>query len=337
MSDVMPYDSSLFSDLKDERLSAYQGAFGRALHAAVCRFQPDVIHSNHLFVLTALVRKLFPEIPLVTTCHGTDLRQYHNCRHLRPVVKKYCRRIDRVIALTRDQKAEIARTYDIPSTQIVVTGGGYDETVFNRAPKSKAGTVQILYAGKFNRSKGVPWLLQSLERLEDRQWHLHMAGGGQGPEYDACLSLAGRLGDRATVHGYVNHRRLSELMKLAHLQILPSFFEGLPLVLFEGLASGCRIITTNLPGFSEIFTRARRDTIRLIDLPPLETIDKPFRKDEKRLVSTLSQAVSEMLATVRNSPEFHDPGAETIAQNYTWQRVFEKVSRVYRDVADKSA
>ena len=47
MSDVMPYKSSLFRELKGKRLSAFKQAFGRALQATVGRFQPDVIHSNH--------------------------------------------------------------------------------------------------------------------------------------------------------------------------------------------------------------------------------------------------------------------------------------------------
>ena len=329
MSDVMPYKSSLFQDLKGERLLTYKRAFGRALQATVARFQPDIIHSNHLFVLTALARRLFPDIPLVTTCHGTDLRQYHNCRHLRPFVKKYCRGIDRVIALSHDQKGVIARTYDIPPERIVVTGGGYDETLFNRAPKSRAGTVQILYAGKFNRSKGVPWLLRALQATRDRDWHLHMAGGGQGPEYDTCMALAANLGGQVTVHGYVNHPHLSRLMKQAHIQVLPSFFEGLPLVLFEGLASGCRIITTNLSGFAELFSRARRDTVRLIQLPPLETIDRPFKKDEASLENILAGALEEMMAIVRHSPDFEDPGAERIASRFTWQHVFASVQSVY--------
>ena len=335
MSDVMPYKSSLFKDLQGERLDAYKAVFGAALQRTVSRFQPDLIHANHLLVLTALVRKLFPDIPLVTTCHGTDLRQFHNCPHLRTFVKKYCRRIDRVIALSADQKQDISRTYAIPPEKIVVTGGGYDETIFNRAPKAAAETVQILYAGKFNRSKGVPWLLRALPKIEDRNWHLHMAGGGQGPEYDACLDLAEKLDTRVTVHGYVTHRRLARLMKLAHIQVLPSFFEGLPLVLFEGLASGCRIVTTNLSGFEEIFSRAGPDVVRLLDLPPLATIDRPHQKDEARLEATLAACLAEMMAAVRKAPDFTDPGAAEIARAYTWQRVFERVLAVYREALNQ--
>jgi len=163
-----------------------------------------------------------------------------------------------------------------------------------------------------------------------------MAGGGRGPEYEMCLALAERLGEQVTMHGYVNHRKLSRLMKQAHIQVLPSFFEGLPLVLFEGLASGCRIITTNLSGFTEIFSRARRDTVQLIDLPDLETIDRPFKKDEELLERLLAESLATMMSTVRQRPDFEDPGADQIAQYYTWQHVFENVLSVYKAVARKN-
>jgi glycosyltransferase involved in cell wall biosynthesis len=331
MSDVMPYESSCFKELKGKRLTSYKSAFTRVLQDAAHRFDPDIIHTNHLFLLSALVRKLFPNIPMVATCHGTDLRQFNNCTHLRPFVKRYCRKLDRIIALTADQKTDINRLYGIPSDKIAVVGGGYDETMFRRVPKPPAGTVQILYAGKLNRSKGVPWLLKSLQKIKNHDWHLHMAGSGNGPEFDDCMELAGKLGRKVSTHGYVSHQRLSELMKKAHVQVLPSFFEGLPLVLFEGLASGCRIVTTRLPGFDEIFGKANEDTIDLIHLPPLETIDKPYPKDEAYLEDALCKSMLNMMAAVKKSPDFDDPQAEKIAADYTWAHVFKRTEAVYKD------
>jgi glycosyltransferase involved in cell wall biosynthesis len=337
MSDVMPYKSSLFRELKGMRLTSYKSAFTHVLQIAGKKFDPDIIHTNHLFLLSALVRKLFPNVPVVATCHGTELRQYHNCPHLRCFVKHYCRDLDRIIALTNDQKTDIGRLYGIPSNKIVVIGGGYDETLFTREPKSAAGTVHILYAGKFNRSKGLPWLLRSLAKIKNHDWHLHMAGSGDGPEFKNCLDLADELGGRVTNHGYVTHQRLSELMKMAHVQVLPSFFEGLPLVLFEGLASGCRIITTNLSGFKEIFGKANRDTINLIQLPPLETIDRPYQKDEAQLENVLCKSILNMIAAVKKSPDFDDPQAEKIASDYTWPRVFDRALSVYKDALHQQA
>ena len=337
MSDVMPYKSSLFKELKGKRLTSYKSVFTQVIQTAEKQFAPDIIHTNHLFLLSALVRKLFPNLPVVATCHGTDMRQYNNCPHLRRFVKLYCRGLDKVIALTNDQKTEINRLYGIPSNKIVVIGGGYDETIFTRVPKSAAGTVHILYAGKFNRSKGLPWLLRSLAKIKNHDWHLHMAGSGGGPEFRNCIDLADKLGRKVTNHGYVTHHRLSELMKMAHIQVLPSFFEGLPLVLFEGLASGCRIITTNLSGFKEIFGKTKSDTFNLIQLPPLETIDRPYRKDNAKLETVLCKRILAMIAAVKKSPEFDDPQAVKISSDYTWPRVFERTLSVYIDALKQQA
>jgi glycosyltransferase involved in cell wall biosynthesis len=124
-------------------------------------------------------------------------------------------------------------------------------------------------------------------------------------------------------------------MKKAHVQVLPSFFEGLPLVLFEGLASGCRVITTELSGFNEIFGKANRDTIDLIKLPPLETIDRPYRKDEDQLENALCQSILDMMVAVKKSPAVVDPQAEKIASRYTWPRVFERTLSVYKDAVNQ--
>ena len=126
-------------------------------------------------------------------------------------------------------------------------------------------------------------------------------------------------------------------MKMAHVQVLPSFFEGLPLVLFEGLASGCRIITTNLSGFKEIFGKASSDTINLIQLPPLETIDRPYQKDEPQLENVLCKSILNMIAAVKKSPDFDDPQAEKMASDYTWSRVFERTLSVYNDALNQRA
>jgi len=267
MSDVMPYKSSLFKELKGKRLTSYKSEFTRVLQAVEKQFDPDIIHTNHHFLLSAFVRKLFPNVTVVATCHGTDLRQYNNCPHLRCYVKR----------------------------------------------------------------------LRSLMKIQNHDWHLHMAGSGDGPEFSNCIELAKKLGRRATNHGYVTHHRLAELMKMAHVQVLPSFFEGLPLVLFEGPASGCRIITTNLSGFQEIFGSANSDTINLIQLPPLKTIDRPYQKDEAQLEKELCQSILSMIAAVKKSPDFDDPQAEKIAANFTWPCVFQRTLAVYNDALRQHA
>jgi glycosyltransferase involved in cell wall biosynthesis len=136
MSDVMPYPSACFSELSSTELDEYEGAFTNTIQSAVSSFCPDLIHSHHLWILTALVRRLFPNIPVVTTCHGSDLRQFQNCTHLHARVLEGCRRVDRVMALSADQKKEIERLYGFSSEKVVVVGSGYNDRLFKNLPKT---------------------------------------------------------------------------------------------------------------------------------------------------------------------------------------------------------
>ena len=88
MSDVMPYRSCRFSNLSEDELSLYQKCFREELNKAVTDFQPDIIHSNHLWILTSTAKKVISRIPVAATCHGTDIRQYHFCPDLRNIVSK---------------------------------------------------------------------------------------------------------------------------------------------------------------------------------------------------------------------------------------------------------
>jgi hypothetical protein len=64
MSDVMPYPSRRFSDLTTADLAVYETCFSDRLGEAVKIFRPDIIHSHHLWLLTALIKSSFPKIPV---------------------------------------------------------------------------------------------------------------------------------------------------------------------------------------------------------------------------------------------------------------------------------
>ena len=83
MSDVMPYESTRFCDLSEEDLCEYEKAFSGIIQNAVNKFDPDIIHSHHLWIVSSMARRQFPNIPMVTTCHGSDLRQFQNCPQIR--------------------------------------------------------------------------------------------------------------------------------------------------------------------------------------------------------------------------------------------------------------
>ncbi|MEA1968370.1 MAG: glycosyltransferase family 4 protein [Thermodesulfobacteriota bacterium] len=329
MSDVMPYKSTLFSTLTEDQIKNYKSAFKKVILRAYEMFMPDIIHTHHLWVASKVARVQLPDLPMVTTCHGTCLRQFSLCPNLGEDVKKSCRNIDRVMSLSHFQKQEIQRIHSIDPGKIDIVGGGYDDSLFFNDTKASKGVVEMLYAGKLSRAKGVPWLLQSLDKIKHLPWRLHLAGTSSGREKEECLSLAGKLNNRVIVHGSLNHRKLATLMRKTHVFILPSFFEGLPLVLMEALASGCRIITTSLPGTREVLGDSSTRMVDLVELPILETIDSPYERDMVHLRERLARVIEKV---VKKTIENRQPDMEAalkITKKYTWEKVFSRIEKVY--------
>jgi len=338
MSDVMPYPSMRFSDLTDQQFSCYKDAFRTAILESADRFRPDVIHSNHLWLLTSLARRTLPGIPMVATCHGTDLRQMRASQRFRQDVLSGCSSLDAVFALYSGQAEEIGQLYGIPAERISVIGTGFRNELFVPGEK-KTDIPAIVYGGKLSRAKGVPWMLRAFASITGLPWTLLLAGGGTDPERSECIELAGRLGDRATIAGPLRQEEFAAALSGANLFILPSLYEGLPLVLPEALASGCVCLATDLPGVRDILGIAGNEWLRLIPCPPLEGTDTIVPGYESKFVIDIASKLHEVLTDIYAGPpspaSFKELGERL--KNCTWQAVFQRMEQVYRTLAGKKS
>ena len=107
MSDIMPYTSTRYRDLTPDMIAQFEAAFIDAVSKAIAELDPDLIICHHLFLLTALVRKHFPDRRIAGISHGTDLRQMINCDNLREIVRPYIKELDAALALHAEQRTQI--------------------------------------------------------------------------------------------------------------------------------------------------------------------------------------------------------------------------------------
>ncbi|MDO9566730.1 MAG: glycosyltransferase family 4 protein [Candidatus Desulfaltia sp.] len=332
MSNVMPYESTRFCDLSEEDLCEYEKAFSKTLQNAVHKFKPDIIHSHHLWIVSSMARQLFPNIPMITTCHGSDLRQFQNCPHLQERVLIGCRKIDVVMALSAAQKNEIIRFYNLAPEKIIVAGAGYNNNLFYLDTKPNPCPVQLVYAGKLSNAKGVPWFLRALQSINSPAWQLHLLGNGSGEEKECCLMLGKELGEKVRIYGALPQESLAKIMRQSHILVLPSFYEGLPLVVLEGLASGCRIVATDLPGIKEILGNSDTDFISLVRTPRLRFTDQPYREDEYSFEQNLKKAIQQQINAASKCAQIDLSPIQDKLDSYTWTSIFKKVREAYLGV-----
>ncbi|HPQ67969.1 MAG TPA: glycosyltransferase family 4 protein [bacterium] len=330
MSDVMPYRSTRFSTMTVAQLDAYRAAWRAHLADVLAAFRPNVIHAHHLWIVSSLLKDLAPDIPVVMHCHSTALRQLQLCPHLAEKIVAGCARNEAVVALQPGHVERIAATYGIDRARIHVVGAGYrDELFHTRGREAATSAGQAVYIGKYSAAKGLPWLLDAVERLREEFPHLelHVAGDGAGAEAEALRERMAAMAPLVKMHGQLPQEKLAELLRGCAVCVLPSFYEGVPLVLVEALACGCRLASTALPGVVEVLAPHLGEALELIALPRLSGPDVPLAGDLPAFTDRLTEALRRSLA----QPPLREPSCASL-EPFTWHSTFQRVESVWRSL-----
>lgn len=129
-----------------------------------------------------------------------------------------------------------------------------DGTAGAGEPERVEGELRLLYVGRLVPEKGLPLLLDALARLDAMGLPLRLRLVGAGPLHDELTRRAAErnLSDRVEFLGPVGQEDLPGLYRWADVFVLPSFQEGLPVVLMEALACGVPVVTTRVAGIPEL-------------------------------------------------------------------------------------
>lgn len=305
MSDVMPYPATRYRDLTPEMARRFKEEFARTIAEADRRFRPDLVICHHLYLATAVARQVLSHRRVCAVCHSTDLRQFVQHDLERPFIKEQIGSLDRILALHDAQAKEIRSVFDMPASRISLIGTGYDEDVFtmsaSRIPLEDCDSgARLLYVGKIGLAKGVESLLCAADLLAEEgiPFALNLVGGhSDEDEYRRIRDRAERCLVRPRFLGKVPTERLVTAYRSSDVFILPSFFEGLPLVIAEALACGCKVVAADLPGIREFYGRFLPDApIVYVTPPPMEDVDKPQRDQlpayEQRLADAVAHAIA---------------------------------------------
>lgn len=328
MSDEMPYESTRYCDMTEEMTGQLRDAFRKVLETAVAEFQPDVILCHHLYFLAALVRQLFPDIPVYGQCHGSDLRQIRKNSWQRDWILDRIPGLNGIFALHAQQKETTCQTFGLSDDRVTVMGTGYNSDVFYRDEEVRAarnpGKLRLIFAGKLSEKKGLFSLLRALRRLSrPEKVELALAGGyGNTIEYAEICRLAEVAPCPVTFLGKLTHKELAWQMNASDAFILPSFYEGLPLVLIEAMACGLKTVCTDLPGIRPWLDRTipGNGTV-FVEPPRMFNEDEPYPEDLEDFEDRLAEAIE----LVKNRP-LADPD---LVSRVSWDALCEKLISIW--------
>ena len=142
------------------------------------------------------------------------------------------------------------------------------------ARTSRARHKSLLFVGRlYDDQKRVSLLLQALGLLEE-SWTLDIFGDGESREHLEGLARELALTSRVHFHGFATDReRLREAYQTAGVFVVPSAFEGLPVVLLEAMSCGMACVVTAIPSLADTIHTGVNGIVVDIDLQPRALAD----------------------------------------------------------------
>ena len=330
MSDIMPYDNTLYKNMTDEMIESWQKAFREKLIQARETFKPDVVITHHLWILSSMVCDVFENEKVLGVCHNTDIRQAEKNPAMKDKHVKSLGKLDKILALSSGVIDGIANIYNYPVEKIVNIGAGYNEKIFYPAEKyEKHDNVKILYAGKFDESKGFYELIKAFRLLEkkDTKVELELIGNLKDEDRPRVESLVGDS-KRIRIYNAVDQVHLGEIMRHKDIFVLPSYFEGLGLIAVEALGSGLRVVATEIEGLIEFLGEKinNSEIIEYVKMPTIYDTDKAVEEEKPAFINRLVESLEVMIERTREEREIPAYLLEEI-ERQSWKK---KIETIYK-------
>jgi glycosyltransferase involved in cell wall biosynthesis len=221
----------------------------------VCReFKPDILvahgFSEHLWGRYA---GLLAKVPhLVHVEHNTRER-YGRWRLLQS--RWLAQRTDCIVGCSEGVRQALL-AQGLPGQRLLAIPNGIRTEPFARSdefplPGRAPGIVMV---ARLSKQKDHATLLRALALLAGRglRPRLHLAGGGKTAFRDKLQRLAESLGIAAQVGFLGVIRDVPALLMGNQVAVLSTHYEGMPLALIEGMAAGCAVVGTDVPGVREV-------------------------------------------------------------------------------------
>ncbi len=161
-----------------------------------------------------------------------------------------------VVAISHYGRGQLLRWIDVslwPKVKVVRCGlepSAFDTTA--DLPKAIKG--QIVCVGRLCEQKGQQLLIEAIAQLRDAGKPVHLILAGDGPMRDDLEAAIKHydLQQLVTITGWIDNARVQTLLRQSQAMVLPSFAEGLPVVIMEAMAAGCPVISTYIAGIPEL-------------------------------------------------------------------------------------
>lgn len=240
------------------------------------RLSPDVVHIHAIgpSIMAPLARLL--GLKVVTTNHGPDYDRQKWGR-LAKTVLKFSERMgamfsNKIIVISTVIAEILSKKYGRTDTVLIYNGVNTPQKSTSRSYLKELGLADsdkyIVALGRFVKEKGFHDLIAAYKALGPQPYKLVLAGDCDHPDQYSNQLKKDAADAGVILTGFIKGEKLCQVMSHASLFVLPSYHEGLPIVLLEAMSYNLDALVSDIPA-NKIHTMAPTDFFRVGDVAHL--------------------------------------------------------------------
>jgi len=255
-------------------------------------------------------------VPVVLHLHAAQLHHFFPAlpRPLQALTRWVFSLPKSCIVLGHVSRQFVIEQLGVPAQRVSILNNGVPEPTEPRRQPGLDGIQRVLFVGNLSERKGVSDLLAALALpgADWRQINVQFAGGGDVAGYQAQAKALG-LSDWVHFSGWVGQADVARLMAAADVLVLPSYDEGLPLVILEALANGVAVVCSPVGEISSALT----DGVNGLFVPPGD-------------VPTLARHLQRVLKDPLLRQTLEQNGRQLFEREFSLRHFFQAVALVHQ-------
>lgn len=222
----------------------------------------------------------------------------------RPQFLKLAEKINRskfVVAISSFGRSQLMRWVNHDSwNKIKIVHCGLESSFYNVTAEAIPNKPRLVCIGRLCEQKGQLLLIEAAKNLHAQQidFELILAGDGEMRTEIESLIVQHQLQDKVKITGWISSEEVRSYILAAQVLVLPSFAEGLPVVIMEAMSLRRPVISTYIAGIPELLIHGENgwlcvagdvtdltNTIREALLTPIATLQKMGAAAYERIIT----------------------------------------------------
>ncbi|MFW6283463.1 MAG: glycosyltransferase family 4 protein [Minisyncoccales bacterium] len=312
-----------YSELSAREITEIYKSYLDATLDAISNFKPDVLHVNHLSLISWVARYIYAltGVKYIVTVHGSGLSNILENKKYLPLCKDAIEHAKAITAVSKHTKDRFFESFDenLVTRSRIIPGG----VNINQFPKEKdtshieekydlKGKKVVFFAGRLSSEKGVTYLVKAAEDI-DAEVFL----AGEGPKkQDLEEIIRKRNLDNVHLLGYLETNEIIPFYYRADVFVAPSTVdEAFGLSILEAMAASTPVVVTAKGA-----------------IPMLVKNKKTGYFVNERNCSDIAEKCNKLLDNDKLRKRMGERARKRAEERFTWEKVTKKLETLYEIV-----